>query len=447
MPLLTLDSVDIAHQACAPVLLTDVSLSLSAGECLCITGATGTGKSTLLLLAAGLGGVACRGQIRLEPGVTRALVLQDPHTQLLRRTIGAEVAFSLENQGVEPALMPVKVRRALQRVGLDLPFNTQVATLSLGQKYRLMIAAQLVCEPQILMLDEPWAQLDDEGVSSLITLLTRLKAEGMALMLVEHHAEAFAGLIDRYQVLQAGRLVLAESDCRPKPQSTAHSAPLLALSCNAEIRLQSPGFTLQHSQGDTLFQAQQLEVKAGELVLLCGSNGCGKSSLLSALAGCCDTSELPASVLGRSPALGAFGYDLCYLMQRPNRQLFEMTVEAELTYSLKRYALPEERAFRVMKSLQIGELAERSPHRLSYGQQHLIALASLVCLEPKIFLLDDPFAGLDSVYSELVNKLLQQLRARGCTLIIACHRAMDLAQTQTWHIHNKRLEVQHVGQA
>ncbi|MCL2915113.1 energy-coupling factor ABC transporter ATP-binding protein [Shewanella corallii] len=445
-PLLSLDSIDCAHKDGEPALLSGISLSLHAGECHCISGATGAGKSTLLLLAAGLGGVLCQGQICVQSGVTRALVLQDPHTQLLRRTIGAEVAFSLENLGIEPSQMPVKVRRALQRVGLDLPFGTQVATLSLGQKYRLMIAAQLVSEPGVLMLDEPWAQLDDEGVRSLTALLMKLKAEGMALLLVEHHADAFAELIDHYWTLKAGRLTASEIATQAEPQPCFIPSTAFFQSPNAEVRLTSPGFTLQHSQGEALFESPALEVNAGELVLLCGTNGCGKSSLLSMLAGCGDATGLPVSVMGKTPELGTFGYNLCYLMQRPNRQLFEMTVEAELSYSLKRYGLPQERGARVMNSLQIAGLAQHSPHRLSYGQQHLIALASLVCLEPKVFLLDDPFAGLDSVHSQLVVNLLQQLRARGCTLIIATHRPMALAQSQTWHIRNQRLEVEYVGQ-
>lgn len=449
-PLITLDSVSCAHGHDGPEVLTDIKLTVRAGECHCITGVTGAGKSTLLLLAAGLGGELTAGSIELGEQVCRALVLQDPHTQLLRRTIGAEVAFALENLGVASELMPGKVRRALQRAGLDLPFNTQVAGLSLGQKYRLMIAAQLVCEPQLLLLDEPWAQLDDAGVASLCALLATLKADGMGLILVEHHADAFAELIDSFWRLQQGRLLSVaahsfDNQAEPVLEQVISRQPRAA---GDRPVFESSGFSLTPTADSReLFQSPDLSLHCGELALVYGGNGCGKSTLLSAIAGCRDDLDIPVTLLGKAPGLGIYGAQLCYLMQRPNRQLFEMTVRAELEYSLKRYQLPLARVDEILALLDITHLAEQSPHKLSYGQQHLVALASLACLKPRVFLMDDPFAGLDSCYSHKVAELIRLLRIEGTALIIASHRPLHLGQSQCWQIQSRRLEVtRHVGQ-
>ncbi|MGI2258540.1 ATP-binding cassette domain-containing protein [Shewanella sp. GXUN23E] len=461
-PLLTLDKLTFSPGNDAVSLLESVCLTLHAGECHCITGATGAGKSSLLLLAAGLLGEITAGQRMLAPGALCALVLQDPHTQLLRRTIGAEVAFVLENLGVAPGQMPARVLQALRRVGLELPLNTRVDSLSLGQKYRLMIAAQLVGKPSVLMLDEPWAQLDDEGVSELLKLLLRLKSEGLGLLLVEHHAGAFEGLIDHHWHLHQGQLYAAGmlidehlpevfSGWPDKPLHNPHAATCLRLESEPfslmPVSAVSAATASDAIQERPLFSSPALRVAAAERVLLLGGNGSGKTSLLSLMAGCTAEQTVPLQILGRTPELGVHGADFCYLMQRPNRQLFELTVRAEMEYSLKRFKLPLERAQRMMALLDITHLADKSPHRLSYGQQHLVALGSLACLQPKLFLLDDPFAGLDRHYCNKVLLLLDKMQHEGCALIIASHRPLSLGQHQTWLIQAGKLEVSHVGQA
>ncbi|MGS0729036.1 energy-coupling factor ABC transporter ATP-binding protein, partial [Shewanella sp. 0m-11] len=211
-------------------------------------------------------------------------------------------------------------------------------------------------------------------------------------------------------------------------------------SCECLIKIQPHHF--RFIDQDCLFDCQQsLSLFSGEVIALVGDNGAGKSSLLKTLAGIqANIPNFPITVLGKRPQLGIYGANLGLLMQRPNRQLFEQNVLAELQFSLKRFKLPLVRAEQMLDTLGLTHLAKCSPHKLSYGQQHLIALASLVCLQPKILLLDDPFAGLDKRYVDKVVNLLQQLSKQGCGILLTSHRAIPAFEVDRyWLIGSGKL--------
>ncbi|KEK26612.1 ATP-binding cassette domain-containing protein [Shewanella xiamenensis] len=439
MKLLELDGVSFNYGSQLAPVLQELKLSIGAGQCHCVSGPTGSGKSSLLNLLAGVQNRPHEGDIWRHPELVTGLVMQDPQTQLLRQTVGAEVAFALENLGIPAENMLPKVQLALRRVGLFLRLDTPVSTLSLGQKYRLMIAAQLVCEPHLLLLDEPWAQLDDHGVSELLAVLRNLIAEGMALVLVEHNAAAFAEIIQHYWQLEAGRLsegIYTVSD------ATAQEAPVRAWGSThhlGKVQVSAEAFDFCFDGCQPLFSCPQgFELHAGEIVTLVGDNGAGKTSLLKSIAGMLHLKlRLPLKVLGRKPKLGVYGAELGLLLQRPSRQLFETSVLAEMQFSLNRFELPKERAEQMLLDLELSALAEQSPHKLSYGQQHLIALASLACLQPKVLLLDDPLAGMDKEYYRKVWYLLKRLSAQGCAIFMSSHRVVvHSAVSRQFSLHN-----------
>ena len=439
MKLLELDGVSFNYGSQLAPVLQELNLSIGAGQCHCVSGPTGSGKSSLLNLLAGVQNRPHEGDIWRHPELVTGLVMQDPQTQLLRQTVGAEVAFALENLGIPAENMLPKVQLALRRVGLFLRLDTPVSTLSLGQKYRLMIAAQLVCEPHLLLLDEPWAQLDDHGVSELLAVLRNLIAEGMALVLVEHNAAAFAEIIQHYWQLEAGRLsegIYTVSD------ATVQEAPVRAWGSThhlGKVQVSAEAFDFCFDGCQPLFSCPQgFELHAGEIVTLVGDNGAGKTSLLKSIAGMLHLKlRLPLKVLGRKPKLGVYGAELGLLLQRPSRQLFETSVLAEMQFSLNRFELPKERAEQMLLDLELSALAEQSPHKLSYGQQHLIALASLACLQPKVLLLDDPLAGMDKEYYRKVWYLLKRLSAQGCAILMSSHRVVvHSAVSRQLSLHN-----------
>ncbi|GIU14511.1 MULTISPECIES: ATP-binding cassette domain-containing protein [unclassified Shewanella] len=454
MKLIALERIHFGYGFNQSEILDDLNLVVNPGECHCINGPTGSGKSSLLHLLAGELSRPYEGDVYRHPSLLVGLVMQDPNVQILRQSVGAEIAFALENLGIAADSMVEKVQDSLRRVGLYISLDTPVEVLSLGQKYRLMLAAQLVFKPSLLLLDEPWAQLDDNGVRELHTVLASLLEEGVAIVMVEHNPSAFADLVNYLWYLKDGRL---ENGHLEGGNIKAGSVKQFDAELDLNSRLNIKRRPRNHSgeslvkilphhfrfvDQDCLFDCvEPLSLYSGEIVALVGDNGTGKTSLLKTLAGIqANIPTFPITLLGKRPQLGIYGADLGLLMQRPNRQLFEQSVLAELQFSLKRFKLPLSHAELILHKLGLTHLAECSPHKLSYGQQHTIALASLVCLQPKVLLLDDPFAGLDKQHVEKVVQLLQQLSAQGCAILLTSHREIPFLEVDRyWLIESGQL--------
>ena len=430
------------------------NLEIEAGQCLCLTGLTGSGKTTLALAIKDLLPSGDRsGEIRLGPGGGMpprvGVVLQNPETQLLGTTVGAEVAFGLENLCVEPEQMPGRAEAALAATHLDRPLDFEVAKLSMGQKYRLLVAAALVMEPELLVLDEPSAQLDPEGLAGLMAVITGLKAEGVAFLLCEQHPERVAEVVDSFRELGApdGRrparpipdrdglhAAPARADAPPAPgpggapcvpeTGTGPTAPELRDSSPAPEAAPSSSPDGQKeavfvdslrydAAGGELWDGLSFGLRRGQGMAVCGPNGAGKTTLLRCLAGFVRPTSGQVRVLGQEPQPQGLRHRVGCLYQNPARQLFESTVFDEVAFSLRRMgAAPGEGRTRVQEILArcgIADLAGQSPHKLSYGQKHLVGLASVLAHEPELLLLDDPFAGLDP---EKTTTILQVIRAQ-----------------------------------
>ena len=173
--------------------LSDISLAIHPGECVCVTGHSGCGKTTLLLavkgllyqgaysgtITVGVPGASCNGS-------TAGMVLQNAESQILCTAVSEEVAFGPENLCVPEEEIGGRVERALEAVGLQEYSGRTVEQLSLGQKQRLAIASVLSMQPQLLLLDEPTSQLDGPGKEKLVRVLAQLKSRGHALLITEH---------------------------------------------------------------------------------------------------------------------------------------------------------------------------------------------------------------------------------------------------------------------
>ncbi|WP_051252228.1 ATP-binding cassette domain-containing protein [Ferrimonas kyonanensis] len=426
MTALTLTGVT-AERNGAP-LWAPLDLRLPKGQALLVSGPTGCGKSTLLQILAGIQPIS-GGDLR-RPNRC-GLVLQDPNLQLLRDQIGPEVALGLETQGVPSKQMKARVRQALDLVELDLPLNHPTRALSLGQKYRVLMAAQLVSRPELLLLDEPWAQLDDQGFAQLQALLNRLKRQGLTLVITEHHSDGYGDLIDHHRWLTQSGLGQP-----PQPDSQCQSLALPPPVAPASALLQLTAMTLTLGNQDRL-KASALAIHPGECVQLWGNNGSGKTTLLRALCGLTAAPDGQVMVLNRPPRLDSHGGQLALVCQEPARQLSATTVAEELRLSLRQLGLPEsqcrQQADQQLAQLGLSTLADRSPLTLSYGQQHLVAIASQLCRQPRLLLLDDPFAGLDADSSQRLWRALAQRLQRGGAVLIASHRPLPLSHRQ-WHI-------------
>lgn len=201
-----------------------VSFSLARGECAVISGANGSGKSVLMNLIAGLdepssGSVSLRGADGRDARV--GLVFQDADAQILGDTIEEDAAFGPRNLGLDRKAAAAAADRALERVGLADRKTLPARTLSGGEKRRLAVAGVLAMDAQLIIFDEPYANLDWPGVVQVNSILESLKREGKTLIVLTHELEKVLALADRLLVLFRGTLVYDGS-----PAEALDSAPL-----------------------------------------------------------------------------------------------------------------------------------------------------------------------------------------------------------------------------
>ncbi|MFS0713839.1 ATP-binding cassette domain-containing protein [Microbacterium sp. 2P01SA-2] len=430
----------------------ETSFRIEAGERVLLLGASGSGKSTLLQGLAGVLGGADEGEQEgalLVDGRPASdargrvgLVLQDPDSQTILARVGDDVAFGCENLGVPRDEIWRRVRAALDAVGLDVPLDRSTAALSGGQKQRLALAGVVAMQPGAVLLDEPTANLDPEGVIDVRDAVARaLDATGATLVVIEHRIDAWLPLVDRVIVLAPGGGVVADGDPRTVltergPELAAAGVwvpgirPLLPLRPVA-----SPGDTLLSADSLVVGRAAaspaagplDLDVRAGEVLGVVGPNGAGKSTLGLTLAGllpaqggavsAADGLTAGASLAGRSrrrrrsdPAAWtstALLTRIGTVLQEPEHQILRSTVRDELEVGPRALGVPAgEIAGRVdelLERLRLASLAAANPYTLSGGEKRRLTVAAMLAARPRIVVLDEPTYGQDArTWAELV---------------------------------------------
>jgi energy-coupling factor transport system ATP-binding protein len=319
--------------------------------------------------------------------------------------------------------MSERVVAALRAVGLDKPLDYPVDKLSMGQKYRLLIAALLVMEPRLLILDEPGAQLDPEGLERLCECLRQLKQDGVAILLCEHLPDSLLSEIDTFLQLDgSGRL----AEGRYRSEKLAPLSPPASRITEAEPVLQVQDLSFLGVADQPVWSQVAFTVNRGRRYAITGLNGTGKTTLLRCLAGFLSPQQGNIQILGGAPDAYRLRGRLGCLFQNPQKQFFENTVGEEVAFPLKRFGILNgtvaERVEEALAACGISHLIGQSPHKLSYGQKHLVALASVLASRPELLLLDDPLAGLDDGHSRVVMELLIHYNVQyGTTMLWTFH--------------------------
>ena len=436
-------------------ILKNIDLTIRTGECHCISGPTGSGKTTLALALKGLLPQGIQKGEMLFPSILKGemprigIVLQNPETQILRSTIGSEAAFGLETLCVDPQKMPALVLDALSSLGLEKPLNNKTAMLSMGQKYRLIVASHLVMEPHLLILDEPAGQLDPEGLNRLLDAIMRLKNSGVAFLLCENRPKTLSGVVDFFWHLEE------DGSVRPGLSSLLESkeveplvvAPQSPHEMGEEI-ISARDLSLCFDTGSAILSSSSFTIHSGQRVLIDGLNGSGKTSLLRCILGFLQPAQGEVRIFAQKPVPGNLQGRVGCLFQNPQRQIFETSVFEEVAFPLKRMGQKEKDIrYKVMESrtlCSIEDLSDKSPHKLSYGQKHLVALACALVHNPSLLILDDPFAGLDVQKTASIRELLFYINEKqGTTIIWTSHEPGAMRQ---WAHLSLSLEGGHIAE-
>ncbi|MBM7026814.1 ABC transporter ATP-binding protein [Clavibacter zhangzhiyongii] len=440
----------------------DVDLVIEPGERVLLLGASGAGKTTLLHALAGvLGGDdegEAHGSLTIDghdPAALRGragLVLQDPDAQVILSRVGDDVAFGCENLGVPREEIWVRVRHALDAVGLDVALDRSTTALSGGQKQRLALAGVLAMRPGLLLLDEPTANLDPEGVGEVRRAVEAVVAStGATLVVIEHRVAVWQDLVDRVVVLGADGGILADGVpddvLRDQGASLAAAgvwvpgreprAPVRAPAGGAAL-VRADDLAIGRGRGPAVADGLAVALASGRVRELTGPNGSGKSTLALTLGGLLPArSGRVVAEAGLADGLSAdpaawrsreLAARIGTVFQDPEHQFLAATVRAELEVGPRAVGTGEaETARRVdelLVRLRLDGLARANPFTLSGGEKRRLSVATALATAPRLLVLDEPTFGQDSrTWAELVALLADLVDREGVGVLAVTHDA------------------------
>lgn len=476
---------------------TGIDMDIRAGEVIILLGPSGCGKSSLLLTLPGLIPNSIEAELEgsinyNDDGVTVTnrvgMVFQDPDSQVVMGTLLDDVCFGLENLLVPVDEVEPRALAALAEVGLARDRTEALrspSTLSGGERQRLAIACALALQPQILVLDEPTANLDPVASQRFYRSVRALASPSRAIVMVEHELDDVAWLATRVIVLDhAGKVAL---DGTPQQVIGGHAAMLrdlgvwlptatelaLRLSADAEggtesrdttdellpltaadlcqredlaLRLRTPvtrrRCELNHSAevvvqmdgvrvdlgGRVVVHPTDLQVAGGEFLAVIGANGAGKSTLTRAIAGLVPLSGGRVTLCG-SPLdemdARLVGDHVGYVFQNPEHQFLSATVADELAYGLRvrRRSQDEivERVRAMLDRFDLKRYRETNPFLLSHGEKRRLSVAAALITKPRLLILDEPTFGQDKARTQEIVDLVNELNRSGTAILMITH--------------------------
>ena len=472
--------------------LLDINLSIYPGEKVLIVGPSGSGKSTLAHCINGLvpfsftgestGSLKIKGQDPNDLGIFGlsklvGTVLQDTDGQFIGLTVAEDVAFSMENDCIDQQEMFDRVNRVAETVDITDFLDHAPNALSGGQKQRVSMAGVIVDDVDILLFDEPLANLDPATGKRAIDLIDRIhKKKNTTILIIEHRLEdALYRDVDRIIVVGEGRIV---ADVRPdallsgpvlKEQGIREPLYITALKyagCqideadlpqhiesmnlapyednvrnwygkvklnkkapDGEPMLAIRDLSFAYTQGQPVLSHIDFSISRGEMVALVGKNGAGKSTLASLICGFMQPDEGAIYLNGEDLSgysIKERGEKIGLVMQSPNQMISKPMIYDEVALGLRVRGVAEdenkERVFETLKICGLYLYRNWPVSALSFGQKKRVTIASILVMNPEVLILDEPTAGQDfRHYTEIMEFLRRIHEELGITIVMITH--------------------------
>jgi energy-coupling factor transport system ATP-binding protein len=398
-------------------------LRIDDGEIVALLGRSGSGKSTLLRALAGLvphfHGGRFEGAVEVAGQDTRtarpaelagvvATLFQDPEEQVVLTNVTREVAFGLENVGVDPGAIVPRALGALAAVGAASLADRATSELSGGELQRVCLASVLALDPDLLLLDEPTSQLDETGADELLALAAE---RGTTVVLSEQRPERALAVATRVIFLEDGRIVHdAPVDEARDWLRRSRPAWVEAPTCRTASAIGDEVCALDrvdyaYAGGPVVVKGVDLVVRRGEIVVLRGPNGSGKTTVAKLAAGLLEPARGVVHRCGRASLL----------LQDPSRYVVRDRAIDEVALGVRGDG---RRASAALAAVGLEPHAQRHPRDLSSGERERLALASVLVTEPDLLVLDEPTRGVDPQRKrELAAILIERAPLRG-TLVV-----------------------------
>jgi cobalt transport protein ATP-binding subunit len=491
------------HGADRPALRA-VSFTQNAGEMIGVMGASGAGKSTLAKCLNRIvpefedgdfhGAIHIAGEslehlrvCDVAPKV--GMVFQDFESQLFSTNVAHEVAFAMEQVGMDRAEMDRRILPALEAVGLRGFEHRDPMSLSGGEKQRLAIASVLALRPSVIVLDEPTTDLDPEGRAEVFELIKKLRAQGLSLIVIEHESEELRAA-DRIVVLREGEIatdgppaeVFARTElltaCGVRPPGLGHAFELLGIDAQpksveqaydafvraypgvvgtayqniarsrvrdqpAPVKIADTGpafigienVSFSYAGGPRVLDSIDLKVEAGEFMAIVGQNGSGKTTLAKHIVGLLQPATGRVTIDGKDRAQmrpAETAREVAYVFQNPDHQIFAATVQDEVAFGPRNFGLPDDeirrRCDEALEAVGLQNERQSDPFLLSKGERQRLAVASVLVLRPRMLILDEPTTGLDHREQLRMMALVRDLNRAGIAIVIITHTPWLVAE-------------------
>ncbi|MEV6908528.1 ATP-binding cassette domain-containing protein [Amycolatopsis sp. NPDC051071] len=468
--MIELNQVSFTYHGRTEPVLSDVTLSIGEGELVLFAGQTGAGKSTLLGTINGLvphfTGGHLEGTVSVDGITTRSrpprefahlvgVVGQDPLAGFVTDTVEDELAYGMEQLGLNPQVMRRRVEETLDLLGIAELRRRALRTLSGGQQQRVAIGSVLTTHPKVLVLDEPTSALDPTAAEEVLATLARLVEDlGTTVLMAEHRMERVIPFADRMiyvpgtgavvdgtppevlkdmpiapPIVHLGRLAswdplpMSVRDARRRASSLTLGAPPVRTTTAGEELLTASGVVVRYGPKVAVREVD-LALRAGEVLAMMGRNGSGKSSLLWAVQGSGPRQGGKVTVGGKDPKTlsSAEARELVGMVpQTASDLLYLQTVAAECDAADAESGAEPGSCRGLLDRLAPGIDPASHPRDLSEGQRLALVLAVQLSAAPRIMLLDEPTRGLDYTAKAALAQMIASLTAEGKAVVVATH--------------------------
>ena len=425
-----LKEVSFKYDGAKENVLENINLTVEYGETVLLSGVSGEGKSTLLSIINGVipfvnsgefsGSVEIDGKDVTKLKISErskliGTVLQNADEQIIYDLVNEEIAFGCENLNIASEETDRRIERFTTLMQIEK--NAKTKTLSGGQKQRLITASTLAMEQKIIILDEPLANLDTHTAHILLKALRNLANSGYAVLIVEHRLDVVKNYIDKVMRIENKQLFTSPdiNDLNSGIKTIPHADGSLP----GEVLIK--GEKLFFAAGDrNIIDGLDIDIRAGERIVLLGENGCGKTTLMRMLARLNKPNDgaLSQTITKSKKANSKWFSKVGYVYQNPTYQLFMPTLLSEISFKAK----SEETAREMINAFGLSGLEQRHPQSLSEGQKRRASIAAVCASEPTVLFLDEPTVGQDyknlCKTVETVNKINKNL---GTSIVTVTH--------------------------
>lgn len=438
--------------------LKNVNLCVRQGECLVLTGESGCGKTTLIRCLNGLIPGFYEGKRtgelffketsfkeleQHEISAHISTVFQDPRSQFFTVNSTDEVAFGCENLSFSTERINENVDKAFSHLNIGKLKDKSLFTLSSGEKQKLAIASVYAMSTDVILLDEPTANLDESAIQDIRKMLSALKAEGKTLIVSEHRLSWLDGVADRYVYMAQGEVKqiwsaedtkhlsgdeLKQYGLRSFREDFPHIQP--EATDSGENELSCEGLSVSYGR-QKIIRDMTLHLswgKQGKIVGIIGKNGSGKTTLAKTLCGLLKPSGGAITLNGKKVSTKELCKSTYMVMQDADYQLFTESVLHEMQLAGRKRHSNGHNAdgqiiTEILNSFGLESYKDRHPLSLSGGQKQRVTIAAALAAEADVLVLDEPTSGLDGRNMQNLKKALREIKAQGKLILIVTHDA------------------------